>query len=126
MTRPPPRSTRTDTLLPSTTLFRSGRYRLRLADAKVLTDALGVETAGPATVEGTLAGAFDALALSGHATLQRLAVADQRLDDLSGRYDLRLSGSDIDGPIEEIGRAKVWTPVTNAHPVGRLRLGQKK
>src|SRR3546814_15583366 len=66
------------------------------------------------TVEGTLAGAFDALALSGHATLQRLAVADQRLDDLSGRSDLRLSGSDIDGPIEvaptsPYGRAEAAT-----------------
>src|SRR3546814_4324890 len=81
--------------------LRYGRYRLRLAKAKVLTDALGVETAGPATVEGTLAGAFDALALSGHATLQRLAVTDQRLDDLSGRYVPRLSGSDIDGRSEE-------------------------
>src|SRR3546814_14515397 len=94
--------------------LRYGRYRLRLAKAKVLTDALGVETAGPATVEGTLAGAFDALALSGHATLQRLAVADQRLDDLSGRYDLRLSGSDIDGPIE----------VALTSPYGRAEIGR--
>src|SRR3546814_3800327 len=82
MKRRPPRSTRTDTLSPYTTLFPS------------------------------------ALALSGHATLQRLAVADQRLDDLSGRYDLRLSGSDIDGPIE----VALTSPYGRAEAATDLRL----
>src|SRR3546814_16997428 len=88
MKRRPPRSTRTDTLSPYTTLFPS------------------------------------ALALSGNATLQRLAVADQRLDDLSGRYDLRLSGSDIDGPIEvaltsPYGRAEAATDRSEERRVGK-------
>src|SRR3546814_9242713 len=82
MKRRPPRSTRTDTLSPYTTLFPS------------------------------------ALALSGNATLQRLAVADQRLDDLSGRYDLRLSGSDIDGPIE----VALTSPYGRAEAATDLRL----
>src|SRR3546814_4636018 len=41
MIRRPPRSTRTDTLVPYTTLFRSGQHRYRAADAahqRVLVD----------------------------------------------------------------------------------------
>src|SRR3546814_829307 len=57
-------------------------------------------------------------ALPIYATLQRLAVADQRLDDLSGRYDLRLSGSDIDGPIE----VALTSPYGRAEAATDLRL----
>jgi len=79
--------------------LRDGRYDLRLVDAAVLAGELGAATAGPAQVEGTLAGPFDALRIDGQATFARLTVAEQALQDISGRYDLRVSGADIDGPV---------------------------
>lgn len=96
------RSPATD-LLASVTVsggaLRDGRYRLELADAAVLAPELGVATAGRAQTEGTIAGPFDALALAGTLQLERLTVEDQLLSDLAGRYDLRLAGADVDGPV---------------------------
>jgi translocation and assembly module TamB len=80
--------------------LHDGRYSLGLADAAALAGELGVATSGPATVEGAIAGPFDALEIGGRATLARLTVAEQLLTGLSGSYDLRLSGADIDGPVE--------------------------
>src|SRR3546814_13707297 len=54
MIRPPPRSTRTDTLFPYTTLFRSVTMRglLAVATSRV---AIGKERAGPLVPAGTAA-----------------------------------------------------------------------
>ncbi len=109
------RSPATD-LLTSVTVsggaLRDGRYRLELADAAVLAPELGVATAGRAQTEGTIAGPFDALALDGTLQLERLTVEDQVLSDLAGRYDLRLAGANVDGPVSvaldsPYGRAEV-------------------
>src|SRR3546814_18625034 len=88
MIRRPPRSTRTDTLLPYTTLFRSPEPGLQGCGC---TDgsACGRRAAGAGPWRSATAGA--------------LSVADR----------------------QEIGRAHVWTPVTNAHLVCRLLLEQK-
>src|SRR3546814_14013534 len=92
MIRRPPRSTRTDTLFPYTTLFRSR-------------DVLAVEPAGQnrsAIHEDR--GYVEAHHYHHHAR-QRLVAA---------------------GQADEIGRAHVGTPVTNAHLVCRLLLEKKK
>src|SRR3546814_4829149 len=88
MIRRPPRSTRTDTLFPYTTLFRS------------------------AAAHGK--GAQQHRKNTQHADL--------------GRETLRLGDGVRDQRRQclEIGRAHVWTPVTNAHLVCRLLLEKKK
>ncbi len=74
-------------------------YSVRLPEAAVLADALGVEVTGAATVEGEAAGPFDALAVSGAAKLAGLTIEDQELRDLTAGYQLRIAGSDVDGPV---------------------------
>src|SRR3546814_4538207 len=102
MIRRPPRSTRTDTLFPYTTLFRSlrsigggkaGDVDLRRLDDQSLEPARCYVEMQRVEIEGRRAG--------------------QRLDRLQR-------------PQVEIGRAHVWTPVTNAHLVCRLLLEKKK
>lgn len=80
--------------------LRDGRYGLRLAEAGVLADALGVAVAGPATVEGDIAGPFDALALDGRATLARLSIEEQALREVVARYRLTVNGGQVTGPID--------------------------
>src|SRR3546814_5742400 len=99
--RRPPRSTRTDTLFPYTTLFRSHAHRVILGDrdhedAALIRVALLVRgAAGHAAVDaGVAAGG-----------------ADQHVDVEQAAVDP-----------DEIGRAHVCTPVTNAHLVCRLLL----
>ncbi len=79
--------------------LRDGRYSLVLTDSTVLAGELGVDLAGAARVEGTLSGPFDALDLGGTAEVARLNLEGQSFSDLSGNYDLRIKGGDIDGPI---------------------------
>src|SRR3546814_5508033 len=100
MIRRPPRSTRTDTLFPYTTLFRSliraARQRLAL---------LGMPPAVIASVErsGRPRNVVTIAAPSGGA--------------------IRTLG--VRAGMSEIGRAHVSTPVTNAHLVCRLLLEKK-
>ncbi|WP_193369855.1 translocation/assembly module TamB domain-containing protein [Pelagibius marinus] len=79
--------------------LRDGRYSLTLKDAAVLAAELGADFAGPAQVQGTLSGPFDALALAGEVQAAGLTLAEQKLSDLTGRYDLRLKGAEVDGPV---------------------------
>lgn len=79
--------------------LRDGRYSLALQDAAVLAAELGADFAGPAQVQGTLSGPFDALALAGELQVAGLTLAEQKLSDLTGRYDLRLKGAEVDGPV---------------------------
>src|SRR3546814_9667881 len=92
MIRRPPRSTRTDTLFPYTTLFRSHRL-------------------GPRDRQDHRAQHEEA----------DDAVVHQKHDRIDGR-----KGSEDDRIADEIGRAHVWTPVTNAQLVCRLLLEKKK
>src|SRR3546814_8478113 len=97
MIRRPPRSTRTDTLFPYTTLFRSKAGRRRPAffiERFIATSPSGV---GRAPLRD--------------APLLRRAAFDQILRPERSR---------------QIGRAHVLTPVTNAHLVCRLLLEKKK
>ncbi|MEQ8356335.1 MAG: translocation/assembly module TamB domain-containing protein [Kiloniellaceae bacterium] len=79
--------------------LRDARYSLRLPEAAVLADELGVALSGAAEVEGEMAGPFDALTIDGTARLKQLAIEDQLLSDIGGTYRLRLNGADIDGPV---------------------------
>src|SRR3546814_1623394 len=129
MLRRPPRSTRTDTLFPYTTLFRSERRRRadqpRQAHAAApagidaqlhfrQADPRGRVVRGHAVVAGQrdLGAAAHAEAVDrGHGgaaqlgqTLERLLAAADRVADRA----------------LQIGRANVRTPVTNAQPVSRI------
>src|SRR3546814_6573561 len=106
MIRRPPRSTRTDTLFPSTTLFRSAQSR--------------AGDQGPGEVDA----ADDELAQHGpgravEVRLGRLVLRQGRPAAPEGAPE-RLAGA------AEIGSAHVCTPVTNAHLVCRLLLEKKK
>ncbi|NIA71402.1 hypothetical protein HBA54_22665 [Pelagibius litoralis] len=79
--------------------LRDARYSLRLPDAAVLAEALGIDTAGVATVEGQAAGPFDTLDVSGEAQLEGLTVEGQTLRQLAATYRLRIAGAEIDGPV---------------------------
>src|SRR3546814_2844467 len=100
MIRRPPRSTRTDTLFPYTTLFRSGR-------------------------EHALCWAIAASPLC-----DRLYCAPGNAGIASEAECVPIAADDLDGLVgfamREIGRAHVSTPVTNAHLVCRLLLEKKK
>src|SRR3546814_3446266 len=96
MIRRPPRSTRTDTLFPYTTLFRSVAHR-RHHRVAVAAQHEGRDV------------------LDGHLELLGQEVAEARRVEHAGHAD------DL-----QIGRAHVLTPVTNAHLVCRLLLEKKK
>src|SRR3546814_945336 len=109
MIRPPPRSTRTDTLFPYTTRFRSdgadrGTEPRRPLQART-GDRGGIRPARRSS------GAVCRGVLTQHHPRDQVA-----LDFVRPRIDARRA---------EIGRAHVRTPVTNAHLVCRLLLEKK-
>src|SRR3546814_7615719 len=101
--RPPPRSTRTDTICPYTTLFRS----LAVAQFAVATEHL-------ISMSDDVAQIFGA------------AVWDVSADKHGSVADFAFEAGVIPTFCDEIGRAHVCTPVTNAHLVCRLLLEKKK
>src|SRR3546814_8656378 len=102
MRRRPPRSTRTDTLFPYTTLFRSARAEIRQFRWRRL------------LCEGTRDAAMSDTA-SDTAIRDRIARFGKSI------FDRGLTA----GSSGKIGRAHVRTPVTNAHLVCRLLLEKK-
>src|SRR3546814_2171407 len=135
MIRRPPRSTRTDTLFPYTTLFRSAcRWQGRDGTRRVRR-------------RGRRRVPIGALLLGRRAGLERHrarggALGDRGISAIAARQPLHpvvqerrgeptvRAGDDLGqavsvrgyGPPVQIGRAHVWTPVTNAHLVCRLLL----
>src|SRR3546814_5429106 len=108
MIRRPPRSTRTDTLFPYTTLFRS-RLEMRGFGGDRVDARLGDAARGFVEV-----GRVEA-----HDTRERLAVGEARF----GRHQrVGVFCGHLDMIAEQIGRAHVCTPVTNEHLVCRLLL----
>src|SRR3546814_10081943 len=115
MIRRPPRSTRTDTLFPYTTLFRS-RHAGRSASRQL--SALSDQRHPPRSRFRCSADPADAA---------RAQKPVRRLTAISSTARLPTSVSaGRSAPLGEIGRAHVCTPVTNAHLVWRLLLEKKK
>src|SRR3546814_6828387 len=125
MIRRPPRSTRTDTLFPYTTLFRSDRsYHME----SQFTHVHDKPPPG-AAADWTISQNWDAFTADEHAMWDRLFARQSEM--LPGRAsEAFLSGIDVlrlDKPgipdyraLNEIGRAHVCTPVPNAQLVCRL------
>src|SRR3546814_1668866 len=116
MIRRPPRSTRTDTLFPYTTLFRS-RKALSPRGGKVLV----------VNPQPQIQKVFDLVkAVPMNEIFAPTTEADAYLDTMQRKV---LQGDDDDlrpGERCEIGRAHVCTPVTNPRLVCRIRLDQKQ
>src|SRR3546814_7933226 len=104
MRRRPPRSTRTDTLFPYTTLFRS--------------------LAGHDGIDGLL---FTGSARTGLALNRQFAGQPGKMLalDMGGNNPIVVWDTADIRTAAKIGRAHVCTPVTNAHLVCRLLLEQK-
>src|SRR3546814_2656086 len=121
MKRRPPRSTRTDTLFPYTTLFRSdyidpGFHAAATGRASTNSDGFAMT---PAMLRGLAAQAAGGVDLI-------VAEAEMGLFDGAGRGS---TAAEVAWPtggsvllVAEIGRAHVCTPVTYAPIVRRLRL----
>src|SRR3546814_1613649 len=113
MRRRPPRSTRTDTLFPYTTLFRSQLQ----SDLELAPDVRSLRR--PQEQLNLI-------------RRQRAIPSDRSMHvaHRQGRYRIVAEKSASDGVVEhafeEIGRAHVCTPVTNAQLVCRLLLEKKK
>src|SRR3546814_5838003 len=120
MNRRPPRSTRTDTLFPYTTLFRSAF------------DDYGDGYWGPAPAGHFAANSWDVRGLAGnvsewvadwwHDGYRRAPTDGAAWLNPGCRTRVVRGGSWA----SEIGRAHVWTPVTNAHLVCRIQLEKNK
>src|SRR3546814_4119291 len=111
MIRRPPRSTRTDTLFPHTTLFRALVERMGPFDEEASPTSSCQAPPSQATVCPSVERQLDV----DHDILHR-AVAERRRTVAVVRR--QVAG--------EIGRAHVCTPVTNAHLVCRLLLDKNK
>src|SRR3546814_9793509 len=116
MIRRPPRSTRTDTLFPYTTLFRSDYIGAAIAKRfaregfLVKVGRRGGDKLQPLVDEIEAAG--------GRVAARGL---DARIPD-----DVTAFLAEAEAAAPQIGRAHVLTPVTNAHLVCRLLLAKKK
>src|SRR3546814_3834504 len=111
MIRRPPRSTRTDTLFPYTTLFRSSLREALEADTIIL--------AIPFREHREVAKILPNW--DGKTIIDATNVFGVPSEELDG-----LPSSAFVAKAFKIGRAHVLTPVTNAHPVCRLLLLKKK
>src|SRR3546814_2052367 len=131
MIRRPPRPTRTDTLVPYTTLFRSGRVERapdRPADgAPAARPGAGRIARGAAHGIARNAGrtcGWGPFRRPGAGTLLRLVRSGERPVPNHEQPVYQRVSADVE-PLRyspEIGRAHVSTPVTNAHLVCRLLL----
>src|SRR3546814_10789635 len=108
MIRPPPRSTRTDTPFPDTTRCLSPVFmdpRLRGNDGKSETSLKRKMTTQ---------------------TARFVNIGERTNITGSARFKKLIMAGDYPTAVEEIGRAHVRTPVTNAHLVCRLLLEKNK
>src|SRR3546814_7955843 len=131
MIRRPPRSTRTDTLFPYTTLFRSGPVKARavVADDSHLVaapDTEGQESGGEvAHLCGHLAPAIglpdaEVLLADGRAIRTRLAVVLQQLRKGVEARGRRLDIVQGQPPRRDAGRARPSRRTASAHPKGAV------
>src|SRR3546814_1768940 len=113
MIRRPPRSTRTDTLFPYTTLFRS----TGIVEAAACSWIVAVWLLSSLPVESMIPAVVVLSAVIWSSTSRWLVSACATVTAVRSAATV---------VVEEIGRAHVWTPVTNAHLVCRLLLEKKQ
>src|SRR3546814_1415554 len=112
MIRPPPRSTRTDTLFPYTTLFRSKTFSIVPLEPNITSYANRSFIFNDFPLE-------EVVETLNHVYETRISIGENI-------RECRLTVSFNNEQIEEkIGRAHVCTPVTNANLVCRLLLEKK-
>src|SRR3546814_3004566 len=126
MIRRPPRSTRTDTLFPYTTLFRSvpqdraGRFSTELFERYQRSEQALVATLAKMYVQGVSTRKVKAITeeLCGHAfSASTISAINKKLDGSLAAFAQRR----LDEPFQT-GSTPVRTPVTNAHLVCLLLL----
>src|SRR3546814_6350521 len=121
MIRRPPRSTRTDTLFPYTTLFRSANNKIEvyMQIHPLITDSKSLaELCGRLSKSEFVAVVTEFMRENTYwPDLCLVQIAD---DNEAAAIDPKAPGLDL-APLQ-IGRAHVCTPVTNAHLVCRLLL----
>src|SRR3546814_5421814 len=115
MIRPPPRSTRTDTLFPYTTLFRSPLG----SSARSTSPPTSRRIRFSSCASAVLCCAIESSAVARICSAWRRSVRGATPPSSRARVSRTLSRA------LEIGRAHVCTPVTNAHLVCRLLLEKK-
>src|SRR3546814_6946027 len=121
MCRRPPRSTRTDTLFPYTTLFRSDfDFAFDIAGKQIVAPSRIADALGSAELAQAFNGATRAAVIVGaiaengiHASAIRKAATGFASANKAALCRI---------PQGEIGRETVCNPVTNAHLVSRLLL----
>src|SRR3546814_7014132 len=134
MIRRPPRSTRTDTLFPYTTLFRSKgaisdafkRCAVKWGVGRYLYDIDAV-WAECVTYESNGRKHFKEWTARGQSQLS--AALNKVVPHVAPRPDQLVTDEQLmrlPNTADEIGRAHVCTPVTNAHHVCRFLLEKKK
>src|SRR3546814_9230336 len=116
MIRRPPRSTRTDTLFPYTTLFRSPRRRQE-------GQALMSKQAAPRRVADNEA---LAVATQIRGSAQKLNLVAVLIRGKKASDAMNILAFSTKGMAVEIGRAHVCTPVTHAQLVCRYLLEKKQ
>src|SRR3546814_7492423 len=123
MIRRPPRSTRTDTLFPYTTLFRSDRYKLEHETAAGQHRSAMQRIAA---LEERMNGLLQVIAKHSkerQSIMENTFSSAIRLCVIAPTVTVEVDDLNVYiGPTvnEEIGRAHVGTPVTNEHIVCRL------
>src|SRR3546814_4850251 len=124
MLRRPPRSTRSDTLFPYTTLFRSWPCRRR--QPWLFSESASQCAAGFRDIEGAVGACpMGSRGLGGHRRCHSCSLGAQHFVDQPGssrfvRLFWPYPQAVASHVLAEIGRAHVCTPVTNAHMVRRL------
>src|SRR3546814_5939759 len=128
MIRRPPRSTRTDTLFPYTTLFRSRGRRRRACRCGWLRPGHGLPSRCRCPWRGSCLGLRVRWPVPRpplRAARRLRLVSTATLPPPAGVVDPNLGNNSSTARLE-LGRAHVCTPVTNAHLVCRLHLATKK
>src|SRR3546814_7063857 len=127
MIQRPPRSTRTDTLFPYTTLFRSAQTLTKLAELNPdIASSLDPRLPEPESLKW--ADVFKSVSIAGDngIPINKRGSGVKRLILISffraeaERRQIETALPSVVYAIEEIGRAHVGTPVTNAQLVCRL------
>src|SRR3546814_11584279 len=101
MIRRPPRSTRTDTLFPDTTLFRSSHI---LGEVEELCDRVSIIRQGRTVERGTLQ---ELRHLTRTAVVAELSAQPAGFAELAGVHDLQIDGSTVRFSVDSVDLAPV-------------------